>query len=190
MATGRVLLPSLARVDRSEASKPLLRGLAHLVATPFALIGTAELLLLTSSDRPKQVSFLRYGGSLTLLFAVSAFYHTHQWPARNRTLLQRFDGANIFLLIAATYTAVVFNTIRDPVRTATLGTVWALAVLGGVTRVRARRPASKLPSTLYVVIGLLMTVMIPEYLASLGPSATVLIRLASFSAPLGRGGTM
>src|SRR6266545_3897463 len=112
------------------SARPLLRGYLHAGAAVVAALGGTYLVVLSSGDQPRQLSMLVYGASLTLLFAVSAVYHLHTWAPARRAILRRIDHANIFVLIAATYTPLAFNMFSGWWRIGILGAVWGAALVG------------------------------------------------------------
>lgn len=122
--------------------RPLLRGYLHGGAAVVAALGGTYLVVLSSGDPPRQLSMLVYGASLTLLFAVSAVYHLHTWAPVRGAILRRIDHANIFVLIAATYTPLAFNMLSGWWRVGILGAVWGAALVGvgaAVAGVQLRR---------------------------------------------------
>jgi predicted membrane channel-forming protein YqfA (hemolysin III family) len=62
-------------------------------------------------DAWRTVSFLIYGGSLTLLYLASTLYHSFQ-DERFKRFFRHFDHLSIFLLIAGTYTPVTPISLR------------------------------------------------------------------------------
>ncbi len=165
--------------------KPLLRGYLHAFASVFAIVGTIVLLVLTAGDVPKQVSLLIYGVSSILLFGWSAFYHIGTWSAPRRALLRRIDHANIFVLIAGTYTPIVFNVMTGSLRVGILVLIWTLAVVGVATAA----PAVHLPrwatAGLYVLMGWVVVWALPELVKQVGVQAMLLLLLAGILYTLG-----
>lgn len=122
--------------------RPRLRGYFHAGAAVVAALGGSYLVVLASDDRPRQLSMLVYGAGLTVLFAFSAVYHVHTWAPARRAILRRIDHANIFVLIAATYTPLAFNVLSGWWRVGILGAVWGAALVGvgaAVAGVQLRR---------------------------------------------------
>jgi hemolysin III len=70
-----------------------------------------------------------------LLFTVSAVYHRGHWSKRMTGVLRRLDHANIFLLIAGTYTPYSLLLLRGTDRIVMLTVIWVGAVLGVAFRV-------------------------------------------------------
>ena len=83
--------------------KPRLRGWLHLVNAPLTLAAGIVLIVL-SPNAPTRVGSAIYAASALMLFTVSAVYHRGHWGPRTHAFLMRFDHANIFLLIAGSYT--------------------------------------------------------------------------------------
>lgn len=165
--------------------KPLMRGYLHAVAAVFALLGTIFLLLRTMGDVPKQVSLLIYGASSILLFAWSALYHIGTWSVPRRALLRRIDHANIFVLIAGTYTPIVFNVMIGGWRIAILTIIWMLAIVGVATAAPALHLPRWTTATLYVVMGWVVIAAVPELVAQVGVSGMLLLLLAGILYTLG-----
>jgi hemolysin III len=65
-----------------------------------------------------------------LLFGNSALYHRFNWRPRTKVLLKRIDHANIFLLIAGTYTPLAILALPPDKGILLLCLVWGGALLG------------------------------------------------------------
>ena len=84
--------------------KPKLRGWLHLGTAPLTLAAGIVLIAL-SPNNTTRIGSAAFTGTALVLFTVSAIYHTGTWSPRTWAFLRRFDHANIFLLIAGSYTA-------------------------------------------------------------------------------------
>ena len=157
--------------------KPRLRGWSHAVGTAFALVGAGVLIMLSRQQPAKAVTMAIYGLSLVLLLAVSAVYHIGTWRPRVRAILRGVDHANIFLFIAASYTAVVFNAVTGYWRIGILVSIWLLAVVGMATLTGAIALPRWAVAALYVGLGWIGVVAIPQIATSLGMPALLLILL-------------
>ncbi|GAC1623895.1 MAG: hypothetical protein NVS4B7_14920 [Ktedonobacteraceae bacterium] len=165
--------------------KPLLRGYLHAFAAVFAVLGTIFLLILTIGDVPKQLSLLIYGISSMLLFGWSAFYHIGTWSVPRRAFLRRIDHANIFVLIAGTYTPIVFNVMTGGWRIGILAVIWVLAVIGVATAAPAVHLPRWITAALYVVMGWVVVAALPELVARVGFGGLSLLLLAGVLYTLG-----
>ena len=114
--------------------KPKLRGWIHLGTAPLTLAGGIVLIALSPDSTTRWGSAL-FSASALVLFTVSAIYHTGSWSPRVWAFLRRFDHANIFVLIAGSYTPLTLILLEGTERTVLLATVWTSAVLGVLFRV-------------------------------------------------------
>jgi hemolysin III len=163
-----------SRAHLAEAVKPLLRGYSHAVAAVAAAAGTVVLVTRTAGDVPKQVSLLVYGVSMVVLFGVSALYHMGSWTPPRRALLRRLDHANIFVLIAGTYTPVAVNVLGGAWRIGVLTTLWGAAI-GGSLAVAPRLRLARWGLTLvYLLMGWVGLLVLPQVVAAVGAGVLLL----------------
>src|SRR5260370_35548450 len=92
-------------------AKPLMRGWSHALAGFASSLLTIALCWRSRADLPSLISLLVFGLSMMELYTVSAFYHVGRWREKPRRLLRTIDHANIFVLIAGTYTPLCFNLL-------------------------------------------------------------------------------
>ncbi len=123
------------RVDEVLAEvKPRLRGWIHLGVVPLTLAAGIVLIAL-SPTAPTRVASAVFAASALLLFGVSAIYHRGSWSPRLHGFWQRFDHANIFVLIAGSYTPFTLILLDGRERVVMLVAVWSAAILGVLFRV-------------------------------------------------------
>ena len=149
-----------------------------------AVAATAALVVATASDPAKAVSMLVYGSSMVLMLGTSAVYHVLTWSAPVRAWLRRLDHSMIFVFIAGTYTAIVFNVTGGRLRTGLLVAIWALS-LAGVALAFAARTPRWLTALIYVATGWIGIAAIPQLSAALGGTAMALILAGGASYSLG-----
>src|SRR3712207_2801443 len=101
---------------RAHGVKPRLRGWSHALAAIGAVIVTIQLSLATSEDRLRWLSVVTFGLTMIELYLVSAIYHLGSWRGRSYTVLRTLDHANIFLVIAGTYTPICINVLHGELR--------------------------------------------------------------------------
>ena len=132
----------------------MLRGWSHAIAAPIALGFTVALGVRCIGDGPRLASMLVYGLSLALMYGWSAAYHIVTWPRDRRRLMRQVDHANIYLVIAATSTAIGVNILGGWERTVVLAAIWVFAVCGMLATVLSARLPSALRVGLYrAVVG-------------------------------------
>ncbi|SHN37030.1 hemolysin III [Actinacidiphila paucisporea] len=104
-------------MERAAAAvNPGMRGWLHAGMFPLALAGGVVLVVLARSAAAVAACSV-YAASALLLFGASAVYHRGTWGPRGEAVLRRLDHANIFLIIAGTYTplAVLLLPARQQV---------------------------------------------------------------------------
>lgn len=114
--------------------KPRLRGQLHAVAAPLAGGAGAIQVAFAPTMAAKLTSAIFCLGSV-LLFTVSASYHTRIWPERTRIRLKRWDHANIFVLIACSYTPFAVLMLPGSAARTLLIVVWSGALLGAAFQI-------------------------------------------------------
>jgi hemolysin III len=117
-------------IDRLPAQfKPKLRGWLHLGAVPVsAVLCLALLVVADASDERAAIAV--YTATSLLLFSVSALYHRGTWGEPMSGFLRRLDHANIFLIIAGTYTPYAVLLLPPERARLLLVLVWSGALAG------------------------------------------------------------
>jgi len=141
-----------APADVVRQLKPRLRGWLHTVTVPLSLAAGIVLVVLSPRGEAR-VGAVVFAVTSVLLFTVSAIYHTPAWGTRTRNVLQRLDHANIFLLIAGTYTPFTLLLLDDRSAEVLLTIVWVVALLGVVFRVLWAGGPRWLYVPVYVALG-------------------------------------
>ena len=117
-----------------EPGKPLLRGWLHLGTAPVALVA-GLFLTAVAPTLPGRLSLAVFTLTAVLLFGTSAIYHRGTWSPKTQAVLRRMDHANIFLIIAGTYTPLTVLLLEGDTRVWVLAVVWGGALLGLLFRV-------------------------------------------------------
>ena len=152
---------------------PLLRGWSHLVAIVPAGIAATALVLSGPRDAGQRAALALYGAALILLFTVSALYHRGPWSPRVRAVWRRVDHANIFLMIAATYTAVVVIILDGPTRVVLLAAVWIASITGILLSVLPLKLPRGVYVALYLLTGWIAIVVLPTMIQRVNSIAVV-----------------
>jgi hemolysin III len=152
----------------SNARRPRLRGWSHLVATVPWAAGTVVLVLLASGHPARQAGLALYGAASVWLFGISGLYHVVTWPPHRRAALRRLDHANIFVLVAATYTPVMLTLTSRAWGISIVSVVWVLAAAGiAVSFTRLSLPRGLLAG-LYLLLGWVSVVAMPVVATTVG----------------------
>jgi hemolysin III len=155
--------------------KPLMRGWLHAAAAIGAVAVTAGLLVNTAHDLPRFFSVLVFGLSMILLYAVSSIYHIGSWTGRRFRVLRALDHANIFVLIAGTYTPICVNILPRGLGMTVLVVIWSLAAVGVGGSVLTLHLPRWIIAALYIGMGWVGLVVMPSLLHSLPAPATLLL---------------
>ena len=108
---------------------PTWRGWIHAGTFPVTIAAGIVLVSLAHGALATWASAV-FALSSMLLFGVSALYHRFNWKPRTKQLFRRFDHANIFLLIAGTYTPIALLALPFDKGLLLLTLVWGGAILG------------------------------------------------------------
>ncbi len=149
----------------TQPSKPLMRGWSHALAAFASLLLTIALCWLSRADFPRLISLLIFGLSMLELYTISSLYHIGRWNARPAHVLRAIDHANIFVLIAGTYTPLCFNLLSGWLRVTILVVIWTLAVLGVGLAIFTLRLPRWITATLYIGMGWVVVLALPAFLA-------------------------
>jgi hemolysin III len=160
--------------DVVAIAKPKLRGWLHTVTSPVALAAGVVLIVLAPTG-PATVAAIAFGTTSFVLFTTSAIYHRGTWSPRTESLLKRLDHANIFLLIAGSYTPFGVLALSGDTRVAVLSAVWGTAVLGVAFRVFWVNAPRWLYVALYLGLGWAAGFFVPQLIQGAGVAAFVLI---------------
>jgi hemolysin III len=127
-------------------------ALTHLAAAVATLPGVVLLVSLARHEPGKMISLLVYGLSLFILFLASFLLHGVKATPALHLWLNRFDHSAIFLLIAGTYTPIVYNLFPASWRWPLLVLIWFVAASGTLFKLTSARIHGFLNVSIYVVL--------------------------------------
>jgi len=114
-----------------------------------------------------------YGVTLIMLYSASTLYHGISHPP-TKALLQQFDHAAIFLLIAGTYTPFTLVSLRGAWGWTLFGLIWGMAIFGVILQLAAPRK-EKLSLALYMIMGWLVIIAINPMLDAVETGGLILL---------------
>jgi hemolysin III len=156
-----------------DTVKPHLRGWLHLGAFPLALAAGALLTVLAPPGSVR-VAVVVFAATAVLLFGVSALYHRRNWGPRAHGVLKRLDHANIFLIIAGSYTPFTVLLLPAGPARVLLWVVWSGAIGGVAFRVLWVGAPRWLYVPVYIALGWVAVVYLPAFAAA-GPAVLTLV---------------
>ena len=146
----------------------------HQYAFFVSLVGGTLLVVLATTTRASVAAAI-YAASVSALFGVSALYHRVTWTTPARRRMRRLDHAMIFLLIAGTYTPVGLLVLQGTLATVVLAVVWGGAVAGIVLELAWTGAPRWLGGAVYLALGWVAVVAMPQLFARLGVAGGLLI---------------
>ena len=164
--------------------KPKLRGWLHAATAPLTLAAGIVLIVLSPNAATRTGSAI-FAASALVLFTVSAVYHRGHWSPRVWGFLRRFDHANIFLLIAGSYTPFTLLLLDGTDRTVLLTVVWVGAALGIVFRIFWAGAPRWLYTPIYIGLGWAAVFYFADFVANAGTAVLTLMVVGGLLYTLG-----
>ena len=120
-------------------------------------------------------AMLVYGTSMCALFGISSLYHGVAFGAGGTAVLRRLDHAAIYVLIAGSYTPVLFVGLDGAWRIATIAAIWGAALAGVVLTVWFVNAPRWVSATVYIAMGWFAVIPAVKLVPVLPRTATLLI---------------
>jgi hemolysin III len=114
-------------------------ALTHLFGALASAAGLVLLLVFSRGQPAKAISLAVYGVCMIALFSASTLFHGLRAGPRARMFLNRLDHVAIFLLIAGTYTPIIYNLFPEGWRPELLTAIWLLAAVGSAYKLLSSR---------------------------------------------------
>ncbi|MDH6579094.1 hemolysin III family protein [Kitasatospora sp. MAP5-34] len=154
--------------------KPKWRGWLHAGMFPASVAAGIVLICLADSTSAR-IACAIYSVSAWLLFGVSAVYHRFDWGPRGDAVLRRLDHANIFLIIAGSYTPFTILLLDGGKRDVLLWLVWGGALAGIAFRVFWVGAPRWLYTPCYLALGWAAVFFLPDFLRTGGVAVITLM---------------
>ncbi|MFJ8862779.1 hemolysin III family protein [Streptomyces sp. NPDC102451] len=154
--------------------KPRMRGWLHAGMFPAVVISGITLIALADSTRAR-VACAVYVLSACLLFGVSGVYHRGTWGPRGEAVLRRLDHANIFLIIAGTYTPLTLLLLPESTSRPLMWAIWGAAAAGIAFRVFWVGAPRWLYTPCYIAMGWAAVFFLPDFMRAGGIAVLVLV---------------
>lgn len=116
------------RVELGRMQNPV-RGFLHGTAAVVS-VGAMVALISRSAQAGETVASAIYGLSLVVMYATSALYHSIPWQPGWKLRFQKLDHTFIYVLVAATFTALAVSVGEGPWLVVGLVGIWSLVALG------------------------------------------------------------
>jgi hemolysin III len=160
----------------SRPPKPRLRGRIHEIAF-FVSIPAGVALVLVARGVSARIGALIYAVSLSAVFGASAAYHRGDWSGPALRRMKRLDHSMIFVLIAGSYTPIALLVLHGAWSIVILSIAWAGAATGIVLKLARIDGLSVSTGILYIALGWLAIVALPQLLRGMSVAQAVLMVL-------------
>jgi hemolysin III len=147
-----------------------LREPVNAITHALGVLGGVAVLFIALSRGQTHWTVWVFALSMVVLYSASSVYHALGGSAALERQLKRLDHSAIFVLIAGTYTPVLYIALPDPWRWIALAVVWGIALTGIALKFSFELP-EWLSLALYVLMGWLAVVLLPVLHAALPPFA-------------------
>lgn len=118
---------------------------------------------------------LIFGLSIVMLYGASTLYHWVRTTPRRELLLRKLDHISIYILIAGTYTPVLYQGLEGIWRWGMLATIWGLSTLGALMKVWMVDLPRVLTAAFYLLLGWLAVIPFGQLLQTLAKPAIYLL---------------
>lgn len=169
---------------RVDEIKPKLRGWLHAATWPLAFFGFLVMLII-ADDVKVRAGVGVFMVSALSLFGVSAAYHTGHWSVVARMRWKRIDHANIFILIAGSYTPFALILLDSRNSWTLLSLVWGGAILGVTFRVLWVTAPRWLYVPIYLALGWAAVFWIGDFHRAGGTTVVTLVAVGGLLYTLG-----
>ena len=156
-----------------KAPREPVNALTHWGGVAGALLILGPLLGWASARGLALWPLIVFGVSMALLYGASASYHSFRPGERGLLWLRKLDHAGIFLLIAGTYTPLVYFGLEGGWRVAVLALVWGVSLAGMALKLLTMRLPRWVSTALYLALGWLSVALLPTFVRSLPVAAVV-----------------
>jgi hemolysin III len=164
-----------------------MRGLLHTYAFFVAAVAGVVLVVL-AAVRPgvaPVVSIVIYSVTCCALFGVSSLYHRRAWRPAGFRVMRRLDHSMIFVFIAGTYTPFAVLLLEPARATVILAVVWGGALAGVALKVFWPGTPRWLSAPLYVALGWVALVVLPDLARAGGVAVLVLLAVGGAAYSVG-----
>ena len=164
--------------------KPKLRGVLHQYGF-FISLPLGGWMMSLADGGGDFWPILVYCIGLSALLGTSALYHRIDWPEDKRMRMRRLDRTMIFVLIATTYTPFGVLAFTGSKNTFVLRALWGAVLVGFVLNFLWVKAPKWLIASLYVIVGWLVALMLPEYHQQTGSTIAGLMLAGGISYTVG-----
>ncbi|WP_012071000.1 PAQR family membrane homeostasis protein TrhA [Marinomonas sp.] len=165
-----------------EVANSISHGLglvAAIVGTPFLILSAIDY-----ADVSFVVGVSIFSGTMILLYLASTLYHAMP-RGKAKYIFRVIDHSAVYLLIAGTYTPFMLGVLEGAWGWSLLAAVWTLALVGVGLKAFGKASHPAISTTLYVVLGWLILIVIKPLISLMEPNGLLLLVLGGVLYTLG-----
>ncbi len=163
----------------SNLREPI-NALTHGIGAVMALIFLIAMLVVSNGHWVYWV----FGGSMVICYTASTLHHGVRSSERIEEGLRRFDHCAIYLLIAGTYTPVLWHILEGEARAYWLLGVWGVAAFGVLMK-SLTRPPEWFSILIYLGMSWFAIILLPKFISGLPLAALVALVIGGLCYTLG-----
>lgn len=167
-------MPITQGFRESKDERTTWRGWIHAGVLPLVIAAGIVLVVLANGVAAKATTAIFFASSV-LLFGNSALYHRFNWGPRAKKALKRIDHANIFLLIAGSYTPITWLALPRSEALILMIAIWGTALLGIGFRVFWIGAPRWLYVPIYIGMGWAAIVFMGDFFAANAPMMILIL---------------
>ena len=167
-------MPITQGFRESKDERTTWRGWIHAGVLPLVIAAGIVLVVLANGVAAKATTAIFFASSV-LLFGNSALYHRFNWGPRAKKALKRIDHANIFLLIAGSYTPITWLALPRKEALVLMIAIWGTALLGIGFRVFWIGAPRWLYVPIYIGMGWAAIVFMNDFFAANAPMMILIL---------------
>ena len=157
----------------------------HFITFLLGVAGLFLLVVLSIGDMAKLITMTIYGLSVIVLYGASTAYHWVETTPNRLAILRTLDHMSIFILIAGTYTPVLYYGFDGAWKWTMLSVIWGLALLGIILKVFFTGTARTFSTILYISLGWIALIPLFKLIRSLPVGAMVFMLLGGIAYTVG-----
>lgn len=159
-------------------------AISHGVGIALSIVAII-LLLIKGGSTLELISYIVFGLSSLTLYTASTLYHSFRLGRKTKALFQKFDHISIYLLIAGTYTPFSLVLIGGTTGIYICMFLWIGALSGLLLNVFAFGRYRALHMILYVALGWVAVLFMPEITANLSKDGVLFLLLGGIMYTVG-----
>lgn len=157
----------------------------HFITFLAGIAGLVYLIIFSYGDLAKLATMGIYGASVVILYGASTAYHWANTTPEKQLILRKFDHISIFILIAGTYTPVLYYGLEGTWRWAMLAAIWGLSLVGIIIKIFFLGIQRWVSTMFYIILGWMAIVPMSRLIQAYPKEAMLLLFLGGLSYTVG-----